>query len=304
MPHPDEGLIHAWLDGELDAAEAARVEALVANDPEWAAAAAEARGLIAASARIVGTLDRVPANVVPKAPAAAPRRAGHPWLWRAAAAAVLVAGSAVVLKRSGTDTLPEPKPATVTAIEPRAVEQQPAQKAIQLKPDRKTAAKEVPRARTEAPANEAVNAPAVTPAAGENKVTLSKKELAKSKPPEAAADKDVAAAGKAGARRADAAPAAAPAPVPAQGVVAERAVRAATPPAVGGQSSLALQQIVRMPASCWEQLQPADSARRIIRLEAGALDDSVRLERLTVRGDTLAAVHGRLTAIRVRCPAP
>ena len=67
MPHPDEGLIHAWLDGELDAAEAARVEALVATDPAWAAAAAEAHGLIAATARIVGTLDRVPANVIPAA---------------------------------------------------------------------------------------------------------------------------------------------------------------------------------------------------------------------------------------------
>ncbi|HVZ48875.1 MAG TPA: zf-HC2 domain-containing protein, partial [Gemmatimonadaceae bacterium] len=67
MSHPDEGLIHAWLDGELDAAEAARVEALVRDDPGWAAAAAEARGLIAASGRIVGALDDVPANVVPKA---------------------------------------------------------------------------------------------------------------------------------------------------------------------------------------------------------------------------------------------
>ena len=53
MPHPDEGLIHAWLDGELDAAESARIEALVRSDPEWASAAAEARGLAAASARII-----------------------------------------------------------------------------------------------------------------------------------------------------------------------------------------------------------------------------------------------------------
>ena len=44
MSHPDEGLIQAWLDGELDAAEAARIVRLVREDATWAAAAAEARG--------------------------------------------------------------------------------------------------------------------------------------------------------------------------------------------------------------------------------------------------------------------
>jgi hypothetical protein len=72
MSRPDEGLIHTWLDGELDAVEAARVEALVKSDPAWAAAAAEARGFVAATARIVSALDDVPANVVPKAKPAAP----------------------------------------------------------------------------------------------------------------------------------------------------------------------------------------------------------------------------------------
>jgi anti-sigma factor RsiW len=66
MSRPDEGLIHAWLDGELDAAEAARVATLVETDAEWAAAVAEARGLIAASARIVSALDNVPKNVLPQ----------------------------------------------------------------------------------------------------------------------------------------------------------------------------------------------------------------------------------------------
>ena len=50
MSRPDEGMIHAWLDRELDAADAARIEALVRDDAEWAAAAAAARGFIAASA--------------------------------------------------------------------------------------------------------------------------------------------------------------------------------------------------------------------------------------------------------------
>lgn len=111
MPRPDErvdeGLIHAWLDGELDAAEAARVERLVAEDAEWAAAAAEARGLIAASSRILGALDMVAGDVIPRGgsaapalgesrvpkPLVAPRRAVPNWM-RVAAGLVLVAGVA------------------------------------------------------------------------------------------------------------------------------------------------------------------------------------------------------------------
>lgn len=75
MSRPDEGMIHAWLDGELDAGESKRIEQLVATDPEWAAAAAEARGLVAASSRILGALDSVPAKVAPKARPVAKRTA-------------------------------------------------------------------------------------------------------------------------------------------------------------------------------------------------------------------------------------
>ncbi len=119
MSRPDEGLIHAWLDGELDAAEAARVEALVRSDAGWAAAAAEARGFIAASARILGALDSVPANVIPKAPAGdaqatsgavpigAARRPGRRapwWTMRVAALLVIAAGTALVVTRAPDDT--------------------------------------------------------------------------------------------------------------------------------------------------------------------------------------------------------
>jgi len=112
MSHPDEGLIHAWLDGELDAAESARIESLVKSDPAWAAAAAEARGLIAATSRIVSALDDVPANVIPAARAAEPRtdakvfpRATKPrgtpwWALRAAAVLVVVAGTVVVMRNA------------------------------------------------------------------------------------------------------------------------------------------------------------------------------------------------------------
>ena len=100
MPHPDEGLIHAWLDGELDPAEAARVEALVAADPEWSAAAAEARGLIAASAGSSGRSTVYRRTSSPRSRRAAARPAPRRWLWRAAAVLALVAGSAVVLRQA------------------------------------------------------------------------------------------------------------------------------------------------------------------------------------------------------------
>lgn len=71
-PHVDEGTMHAWLDGALPAEEGRAVEAHVASCAACAASAAEARGLIAASTRILSALDDVPGGVVPSrsAPAA------------------------------------------------------------------------------------------------------------------------------------------------------------------------------------------------------------------------------------------
>ena len=63
MSHVDEGLIHAWLEDQLPPDEAARVEQLVATDAAWGAAAAEARGLIAATARVIGALDSAPSAI-------------------------------------------------------------------------------------------------------------------------------------------------------------------------------------------------------------------------------------------------
>lgn len=102
MPRPDEGLIHSWLDGQLPPDEAARVEQLVATDAEWAAAAAEARGVIAATSRILSALDQVPAGVVPKGTATpVSRRAVRrlPWWTKMAAAVVLVAGASTLVMR-------------------------------------------------------------------------------------------------------------------------------------------------------------------------------------------------------------
>ena len=88
MQHPEEGTIHAWLDGALSANEAAALESHVATCTACAAAVAEARGLIAASSRIVGHLDAVPGKVIP----AAGRRRGTSWRnpWFAAVAAGLI----------------------------------------------------------------------------------------------------------------------------------------------------------------------------------------------------------------------
>ena len=63
--HPDEGTIHAWLDGALDAASAERVDAHVRGCAACSALTAEARGLIAGASRVVASLDDVPAGTRP-----------------------------------------------------------------------------------------------------------------------------------------------------------------------------------------------------------------------------------------------
>lgn len=116
--HLDEGTIHAWLDGALDAEEARRVERHAAECETCRAAVAEARGLIAGASRILSALDDVPSGVVPNSPAfgTSGRRTGGQRprsLWnilhftptRAAAAAVVLAaaGTALVLRSSPND---------------------------------------------------------------------------------------------------------------------------------------------------------------------------------------------------------
>src|SRR5690242_11217154 len=110
--HLDEGTIHAWLDGALDAEEASRVEQHAAECATCAAAIAEARGLVAGASRILTALDSMPGGVVPKTSAAGSgtraRRTNSLWTTlhltpaRAAAAAVVVlaAGSALVLRNA------------------------------------------------------------------------------------------------------------------------------------------------------------------------------------------------------------
>ena len=108
MQHLDEGTIHAWLDGALDAEESARVEEHVAQCAACSAAVAEARGFAAGASRILTALDQTPGGVAPRSATfdAKPRRS--PSLWgalhltpaRAAAAALIfvAAGTALVAR--------------------------------------------------------------------------------------------------------------------------------------------------------------------------------------------------------------
>jgi Putative zinc-finger len=133
MQHLDEGMVHAWLDGALSADEAARVERHAAECADCAALVAEARGLVAGASRILSALDEatsvVPLGmsrplVIPQEraigmseplviPQERAKRASvgisspgrsrwtRPAALAAAAGVVLMAGSAIVLNRTG-----------------------------------------------------------------------------------------------------------------------------------------------------------------------------------------------------------
>ena len=66
MRHPEEGTIHAWLDGALAPNDAEAVDGHVRDCAVCGARVAEARGLIAATSRILTALDDVPAGVLPE----------------------------------------------------------------------------------------------------------------------------------------------------------------------------------------------------------------------------------------------
>ncbi|MEP6509827.1 MAG: zf-HC2 domain-containing protein, partial [Gemmatimonadales bacterium] len=103
MQHPDEGMIHTWLDGELPAEESAAMESHVATCQQCASAVAEARGFMAGASRIVSALDIVPGGVIP---VAKPRQ--KPWYassqFRAAAAVLVVAGASLLVVKKENPT--------------------------------------------------------------------------------------------------------------------------------------------------------------------------------------------------------
>jgi hypothetical protein len=129
MQHPDEGTIHAWLDSALSDEESKAMESHVAECVECASAVAEARGLIAASSRIVSALDIVPGGVIP---AAKPRRAA--WYTntqlRAAAAVIIVAGASLLVMRNGRQEVVQasrPMIAAAPAARSTAADEKPAE---------------------------------------------------------------------------------------------------------------------------------------------------------------------------------
>lgn len=103
--HPDEGTIHAWLDDALDADASAGVAEHVAGCASCEARVAEARGLIAGAARVVGLLDDQPAPLIK--PADTPTAGTDLSVWRllrvtparASIAAMLVVAVGIALTR-------------------------------------------------------------------------------------------------------------------------------------------------------------------------------------------------------------
>ncbi len=178
MSQVDEGLIHAWLDGQLPHDEAARVERLVATDVAWGDAAAEARGMIAGASRILGALDDVPSvknsrqrDAATASGATASRSWRRAWWLRVAASLVLVVGiGGVVWSR-----LPEQKPAPLQAptadvvapavvVEPSAAAPAAAQeKRLELRPGQLQGERQKQRAATSVVAGKVGAAPPAAP---------------------------------------------------------------------------------------------------------------------------------------------
>lgn len=116
MPHLDEGTIHAWLDGELSAADAAAAERHVADCPKCQAVVADARGAIAGAARIVSALDAGPPGVIPR-PASQPntktskpRFAGNPVRMAMAATIIVAVGVTLSVRELQHDRDPRSAP--------------------------------------------------------------------------------------------------------------------------------------------------------------------------------------------------
>lgn len=125
MQHPDEGVIHAWIDGALDREAARELEAHLAECADCARVAAEARGLVAASSRILTALDNVPGDVIPAArPAMKPPQRVRPWatpFWMRTAASVLIVAGISALFVTGKLNSPEWKRGDIPAVSSEAL---------------------------------------------------------------------------------------------------------------------------------------------------------------------------------------
>jgi hypothetical protein len=78
------------------------------------------------------------------------------------------------------------------------------------------------------------------------------------------------------------------------------AARALSAPSAAQNAAKAAAPLLR----CFELRQPTDSTKRILKLSAGALADSVRLGTLLERSDSLFDSSRRFVARSVRCTEP
>lgn len=114
MRHPEDGTLHAWLDGELDAQHSAELEAHLRACPACAAAADEARALRGLSDRLIDLVEVPPhpaggGRVTPLRPRT---RDWRPWLLPLAAAALVlvVVGRPDLREAARTASAPSPAP--------------------------------------------------------------------------------------------------------------------------------------------------------------------------------------------------
>ena len=190
--HLDEGMIHAWLDGALSPDESARVEAASNSCTECAALVAEARGLVAASSRILSSLDTVPAGVIPGSSGnvdqLAALRARHSsrkrswWSDRriaAAASIVFVAGLSTMVWRSAPETARSPLNELVAdAVQPVADSASPAATAPTAGNDAASLAREAPARLDQAQATAPATPPAPRPVAAREVDTSAERKVA------------------------------------------------------------------------------------------------------------------------------
>ena len=177
--HPDDGTIHAWLDGALDAEQSTRLQAHVASCADCAARVAEERGLRAGASRVVSLLDDPASPAV--LPASTPTANTDLSVWRllrvtparAAIAAVLVVAVGITLTRGRLGVDPRTIP-TASAVSGEVPQQD---SVLQDAVARRLSAEQAPRTvaaapgvAVPAPAVESPSAAAVTMGATEAKV--------------------------------------------------------------------------------------------------------------------------------------
>ena len=308
MPRPDEGLIHAWLDGQLPTEEAERIEQLVATDAEWAAAVAEARGLVAASSRIVAALDHVPRGVLPQGARAQgtgrPAVRRLPWWTRMAAAVVLVVGATTMVLQRVPEPTTTPAPQVkqelaVPKVEPVVVARVPAAVPARTVQAEVSGAPRADRALAESPAI----APSPREEALNRAVDAARRDIPRAEAPHMDAQRGVAGGSAAKAF-------VAPAPPQVVGGVARAVSASAAAPSPASACYKLLDSRTSVEAGVIMRLARTDGDT--LRLEAAHLPSPMRawvvLRDGVSRGVLTTDADGRgalvITATPVACPAP